>query len=186
MISYRIQVRVIPEGECRYRKSEAQIPRLPEWSQYTEGGRTFTKAFSGKVELQHIKRWFRHDLYYKAYRLEYVAWHKTIFNGVIMPPDKEYLDWIIQQINPSPNELLIESRQTVPRTECNILPARAVPNTYNEEYDQRGYAGGKYLRNMSACGGLAEARTLHLLARGDERVGHSHGIEEIVLEPCAK
>ena len=75
---------------------------------------------------------------------------------------------------------------TVPRTECNILPARAVPYTYNEEYDQRGYAGGKYLRDMSACGGLAEARTLHLLARGDERVRHSHGIEEIVLEPCAK
>ena len=112
MIQYRILVRVIPEGECRYRKSESQIPRLPEWSQYTEGGVTFTKVFSGKVELPHIKRWFRHDLYYKAYRLEYVAWHKTIFNGVITPPDKEYLDWIIEQIHPSPNELLIESRTT--------------------------------------------------------------------------
>lgn len=112
MIQYRIQVRVIPEGECRYRKSESQIPRLPEWSQYTEGGRTFTKAFSGKVELPYIKRWFRHDLYYKAYRLEYVAWHKTIMNGVIMPPDKGYLDWVTEQIHPSPNELLIESRTT--------------------------------------------------------------------------
>ena len=112
MISYRILVRVIPEGECRYRKSESQIPRLPEWSQYTEGGRTFTKAFSGKVELPHVKRWFRHDLYYQSYRLEYVAGHIPISDGVITPPDKEYLDWITEQIKPSPNELLIERRTT--------------------------------------------------------------------------
>ena len=33
-------------------------------------------------------------------------------NGVITPPDKEYLDWVTEQIHPSPNELLIESRAT--------------------------------------------------------------------------
>ena len=44
MIHYRIQVIVIPEGECRYRKSESQIPRLPKWSEYTEGGKNNQKT----------------------------------------------------------------------------------------------------------------------------------------------
>ena len=114
MIQYRIQVRVIPEGECRYRKSESQIPRLPEWSEYTEGGRTYTKSYvKTPAQLPYKKRIFRPDLYYKAYHIEYRVRRIATSYGLVTAPSDDYLRWFTQIVNPSPKERFVESRSTM-------------------------------------------------------------------------
>ena len=113
MIYYKIDVRFRTEGECIYRKEEADIPRIPDWSVYIEGGRTYTKSKSNSpAQLPCKKRTFRPNLYYKAYHVEYWAWHKTTSFGLVTAPSDDYLKWITQIINPLPNERLIESRST--------------------------------------------------------------------------
>ncbi|MBQ2187456.1 MAG: hypothetical protein II401_02690 [Bacteroidales bacterium] len=58
-ITYQISVRFRTEGECRYREERATIPRIPEWSRYCEGGRTFCKYYDNRpVELPHKKSGF--------------------------------------------------------------------------------------------------------------------------------
>lgn len=111
--SYKIEVRFRTEGECIYRKKEAEIPRIPDWSIYSEGGRTFTKS-KGKspAQLPCKKRTFRPNLYYKAYHVEYWAWHKTTSYGLVTEPSDDYLKWVTQIVNPLPNERLFESRST--------------------------------------------------------------------------
>lgn len=111
--SYKIEVRFRTEGECVYRKKEADIPRIPDWSIYFEGGRTFTKS-KGKrpAQLPCKKRTFRPNLYYKAYHVEYWAWHKTTSYGLVTEPSDDYLKWVTQIVNPLPNERLFESRST--------------------------------------------------------------------------
>lgn len=110
---YRIEVRFRTEGECIYRKKEADIPRIPDWSIYVEGGRTYKKGKSNSpAQLPCKKRTFRPNLYYKAYHVEYYAWHQTTSYGFVAMPSEDYLKWITQIINPLPNERFIESRST--------------------------------------------------------------------------
>lgn len=110
-ITYQISVRFRTEGECRYRKEQATIPRIPEWSRYCEGGRTFCKYYDNKpAELPHKKRWFLPDLYYKAYHVEYWTSHRVSAEDFQLPPTDEYLEWITSIIKPLPNEVLIEKR----------------------------------------------------------------------------
>lgn len=111
--TYRIEVRFRTEGECIYRKKEADIPRIPGWSVYFEGGRTFTKSKDNSpVQLPCKKRTFRPNLYYKTYHVEYYAWHKTTSYGLVTAPNDDYLRWVTQIVNPLPKERFIESRST--------------------------------------------------------------------------
>lgn len=119
---YKIEVRFRTEGECVYRKEESEIPRIPDWSIYSEGGRTYTKSFhKTPTPLPCKKRLFKPTLFYKAYHVEYYAWHKTTINGVITKPSERYLKWVTEIIKPLPNEKLIESRSTIVTTDPFIF-----------------------------------------------------------------
>lgn len=56
MGTYEIKVSFKTEGECIYRKNEAEIPRIPYWSRYTEGGRVYGEDYiKVPAELPHKK-----------------------------------------------------------------------------------------------------------------------------------
>lgn len=56
MVTYEIKVTFKTEGECIYRKNEAEIPRIPYWSRFTEGGRVYGEDYiKVPAELPHKK-----------------------------------------------------------------------------------------------------------------------------------
>lgn len=109
MVTYEIKVTFRTEGECIYRKEEAEIPRIPDWSRYTEGGRVYGEDYIRvPAELPHKKRWLRHDLYYKAYHVEYLSHRLVLGDELYSTPSQEYLERLVHIINPSPGEPLVE------------------------------------------------------------------------------
>ena len=109
MVTYEIKVTFKTEGECIYRKNEAEIPRIPYWSRYTEGGRVYGEDYIiVPAELPHKKRWLRHDLYYKAYHVEYLSHRMVQGDELYSPPNQDYLDRLVRIINPLPGESLVE------------------------------------------------------------------------------
>ena len=109
MIHFRINVKFRTEGECIYRKEDAVFPPLPDWSEYTWGGRTPEGIYhKGKALFPYKKRRFRHDLYYKAYHVEY--WTSVRFVDIgnwRTPPSHGYLESVTQIIKPLPDECLV-------------------------------------------------------------------------------
>lgn len=111
MIHYRIEVRFRTDGECRYRREEAEIPKIPDWYEYCEGGRVYHEWYmKGQAKPPYKKRWLGHDLYYKAYHVEYWSIPYAVFKYEEIMPSNEYIERITNIIKPLPNEFLVERR----------------------------------------------------------------------------
>lgn len=116
-VYYHIDVIICAEGECVYRKKDAVIPRIPNWSSYNEGGRTFEKWFDNHpAKLPYKRRLFRHNLYYKAYHVEYHVRNHSTTDGVINTPSEDYLNRFCQLVKPLPGEKLKERMATIEST----------------------------------------------------------------------
>ena len=109
MIHFRIKVGFRTEGDCIFRKDESLFPPLPDWSEYTWGGRVPEGQYiKGQAIFPYKKRWLGHDLYYKAYHVEYMTNVRVVdIDKWRTPPSQDYLEYVTHIIHPLPNEFLV-------------------------------------------------------------------------------
>ena len=113
MVQFEIEVKILPNSYLYtdYRKEEAVLPHVPNWSRITAGGRTYgPHVCNVPPEPLHRKRRFKYDQYYKSYHVEYWIQERRslcrckFYNR---PPDKNYMDEMLQLIKPLPGEFII-------------------------------------------------------------------------------